>query len=583
MLSTIHSLSTLTLQKCGGRGVFHYIVDNTMLSSYHTLSYIASDLKPRLEGHAVVEAFSQERDQLVLRFDCSNDGLIIACDREMNTLRLRRDATRARTNSVDVLPSIIGRRIEAIEMHPRDRVMMFSLESGKRLDLCFFGARANVVLVDETGTVVDAFKQPKQLIGSKMEYQSGELVYDIDAWWTHVSETPAETIAASLKRFFPTLGSTLVRELLHRAQVSPTRSVSAIHDEHLQVLRRALAALLQDLSAARPRVYLVEKNGKGFPVAFSLVPLTHLPKNEERPFDDIHEAIRFFVAFSRSHVRFEKKKRALLDTLIRRMEKLKRTHEVLEDELKKSNRTDEYQRFGTLLMQHAHLVHRGEKEVVIEHDGMAMHIPLHPSLTAVQNAQRYFEKAKRALLAHHQASARLVSLNDQIDAVQRLTQALDDASTTEELKAFMEEHKDDLERIGIGGNTAERERLPFRIFTVDGGFEVWAGKSSRDNDELTLKHAKPNDLWFHVRGASGSHVILKIGSGKGEPSKKAKEQAAAIAAYYSKMRNAKHVPVAMTERKYVRKPRGAAPGSVIVEREKIIFAEPALPHEDATN
>jgi predicted ribosome quality control (RQC) complex YloA/Tae2 family protein len=92
-----------------------------------------------------------------------------------------------------------------------------------------------------------------------------------------------------------------------------------------------------------------------------------------------------------------------------------------------------------------------------------------------------------------------------------------------------------------------------------------------------MKHAKPSDLWFHARGSSGSHVILKVNTGKGEPGKKAKGQAAAIAAYYSKMKNATMVPVAMTEKKYVRKPKGAPPGTVVLEREKVIFAEPALP------
>jgi len=149
--------------------------------------------------------------------------------------------------------------------------------------------------------------------------------------------------------------------------------------------------------------------------------------------------------------------------------------------------------------------------------------------------------------------------------------------TKEELKKFVSERAKDLDQFGIGEKAEEREQLPFRIFTVDGGFEVWAGKSSRNNDELTMKYAKPNDLWFHARGASGSHVILKTNTGNGEPGKKAREQAAGIAAYYSKMKNAKMVPVAMTEKKYVRKPKGAPPGTVTLEREKVIFAEPALP------
>jgi predicted ribosome quality control (RQC) complex YloA/Tae2 family protein len=123
----------------------------------------------------------------------------------------------------------------------------------------------------------------------------------------------------------------------------------------------------------------------------------------------------------------------------------------------------------------------------------------------------------------------------------------------------------------------KEEQLPFRVFTVAGGFQVWAGKSGENNDLLSTRHTAKNDLWFHARGVGGSHVVLKIGTGKGEVSKQAIEQAAGIAAYYSKMKKSKLVPVTMCEGKYVRKPKGVPAGTVMVEREKTIFAEPALP------
>ena len=126
----------------------------------------------------------------------------------------------------------------------------------------------------------------------------------------------------------------------------------------------------------------------------------------------------------------------------------------------------------------------------------------------------------------------------------------------------------------------EEDLPPFKTFEVEGGFTVYAGKSSENNDLLTVKWAKPNDLWFHARGSSGSHVVLKMGSGSGNPSKKAIEQAAAIAAWYSKMKNAKNVPVAMTEKKYVRKPKGVPAGTVVIEKEKVIFVQPRLPHNE---
>ena len=83
--------------------------------------------------------------------------------------------------------------------------------------------------------------------------------------------------------------------------------------------------------------------------------------------------------------------------------------------------------------------------------------------------------------------------------------------------------------------------------------------------------------WFHARGSSGSHVVLKAGTGKGQPSKRAIEQAASLAAYYRKMKNSQTAPVAMTQRKYVRKPRRAPAGKVTLDREKLLFVEPKLP------
>ena len=127
------------------------------------------------------------------------------------------------------------------------------------------------------------------------------------------------------------------------------------------------------------------------------------------------------------------------------------------------------------------------------------------------------------------------------------------------------------------GQVRKEEQLPFRVFTVTGGFQVWAGKSGENNDLLSTRHTAKNDLWFHARGVGGSHVVLKIGTGKGEVSKQAIDQAAAIAAYYSKMKKSKLVPVTMCEGNYVRKPKGVPAGTVTVEREKTIYAEPGLP------
>ena len=113
-------------------------------------------------------------------------------------------------------------------------------------------------------------------------------------------------------------------------------------------------------------------------------------------------------------------------------------------------------------------------------------------------------------------------------------------------------------------------------YELPGGFEALAGKTDADNDLLSLKTAKANDLWFHAHGLPGSHVILRHPNDE-KPDKGTIKIAAAIAAWHSKARNAGTVPVSCTEAKHVSKPRGAKPGSVSIKREKTIKVRPALP------
>jgi predicted ribosome quality control (RQC) complex YloA/Tae2 family protein len=113
-------------------------------------------------------------------------------------------------------------------------------------------------------------------------------------------------------------------------------------------------------------------------------------------------------------------------------------------------------------------------------------------------------------------------------------------------------------------------------YELEGGFEALAGKTDFDNDQLSLKIAKAHDLWFHVHGLPGSHVILRHPDGE-RPGNNLIRQTAAIAAWHSKARNAGTVPVKYTEAKHVGKPRGSKPGSVSIKREKTIKVRPALP------
>jgi predicted ribosome quality control (RQC) complex YloA/Tae2 family protein len=117
-------------------------------------------------------------------------------------------------------------------------------------------------------------------------------------------------------------------------------------------------------------------------------------------------------------------------------------------------------------------------------------------------------------------------------------------------------------------------------YVLPGGWKVLAGRTDADNDYLSLKLARPNDWWFHIRGMPGSHVILQVPAGE-EPSRDILKQAAAIAAYHSKARHAGGVAVSCTRARYVTKPRGAKAGTVQIRKEEVFKVRPAVPEPDA--
>lgn len=113
-------------------------------------------------------------------------------------------------------------------------------------------------------------------------------------------------------------------------------------------------------------------------------------------------------------------------------------------------------------------------------------------------------------------------------------------------------------------------------YELPDGWIVLAGRNDQDNDHLSLKIAKANDYWFHVKGLPGSHVVLQVSAGE-QPANNILKAAAAIAAWHSKKRESKQVAVSCTQARYVTKPRGAKPGTVEIRKEKVLKVRPAIP------
>ena len=300
--------------------------------------------------------------------------------------------------------------------------------------------------------------------------------------------------------------------------------------------------------------------------------------------------------------------------LDRHAKKLARKVEALKGDLAEAKRALEWRRFGEALLAYAHQVPARAKSVTLDdpgHHGRKLEIELDPAVSAPANAARYFKRAAKGERGQREIPQRIeATQQEHLELKNKLANAAGDddeahlelervlaslsASTREALRAPEPLPR---RRLGLHAEEAKPTKqpttpapkrthkdlpakfVPWRFKSKD-GWDVLIGRSSEANDHLTLHMARPEDYWFHVHGGPGSHVVLRRGKGANEPSKATLEEVASWAAFHSKSRTAGKVPVIYTQKKYVRKPRGAKAGTVIVEREKMLMVRPVEPPKE---
>lgn len=558
-----------------------------MLSTYFVFRAVAAELHARYAGAVIAAAYSQEKDTLALTlYTPEPHTLIVSCAGRANAVTARTGDHRARTNSVDLFPALVNDRIAAVTMDPADRTLYVSLASGTVLCIDMFGSKANVMTAGPDGTVTDAFAGRQRHIGTSRPLTipppppPPETFVPAEEEFRRRLLTAEKGALAALKAAVPKLGAVLCREALHRAGVA--EDASPLGEADAASLRAAALELVTTLLGPADRLGPCLYYDGPAPEVLSLIPLRHCEALRRETYPDALTAVQRFIGADRSAGAFRERKKELLHWLLNELARCDRTASAVEKERTEAARDETYERYGRLLMAHLPSLRKGSRSVELDDTiaGGTAVIPLDPALPPVRNAEAYFDKAKRARSAREESLRRLETVRRRREELASLRTGLDGTPDAAALKDFLRTNAETIKRLGYMTEQEQEELPPFKIFTVDGGFTVYAGKSSENNDLLTVKWARPNDLWFHARGSSGSHVVLKTGTGSGSPSRKAVEQAAAIAAYYSKMRNAKSVPVAMTEKKYVRKPKGVPAGTVVIEREKVIFVAPSLPQSE---
>jgi predicted ribosome quality control (RQC) complex YloA/Tae2 family protein len=270
-------------------------------------------------------------------------------------------------------------------------------------------------------------------------------------------------------------------------------------------------------------------------------------------------------------------RRRLRDPVRAGIARSERALEKLADEAARVPAAEGDRRAADLLKQNLRAVRRGQAEVTVtewtEEGPREVRLALDPALGPQQNMERYYRRYRRIAESAARVEARAAEVRARAAALRALLGAID-AAAEEALPRLEREAR----RLGAGPRPAalaprrrrEPEALPYRTFRALSGAAILVGRGAAENDQLTARVAKGNDLWLHARGLPGAHVVVRLEKGKG-PDQETLLDAAHLAVHFSDARGEPQADVAYTRAKYVRKPKGAAPGAVTYSQEKVLL------------
>jgi len=291
----------------------------------------------------------------------------------------------------------------------------------------------------------------------------------------------------------------------------------------------------------------------------------------EYSFVDIVEALQLYSKIWFREFQFKHSHERILKQLTKDKKKLENAMQAAEEQLIRIDNDLNFRLWADVIMANLHqLSGKDENLELPDFSGTnILQIPMKRNLKPQENASRYYRKAKNQGKEKEQLEERITLYFERLEQIELQLAQIEDitdikALQTLEKQVFPEEKKSGEKVLNF---------IEFNVF----GFNIYVGRNSKNNDELTLGFANKNDLWLHAKDLSGSHVIIRNKGSETKYPKDVIEIAAEIAAYYSKGRNQEFCPVIFTPKKYIRKGKGLPAGAVFVEREEVLLVRPGLP------
>ncbi len=469
-----------------------------------------------------------------------------------------------------------GRKVLSVTQAGLDRILQIQLGNGAiefTIVVEAIGPNGNLWLLDDKERIAASLRHKKFEPGQRYEIPSppermNPFEIDVSKFREALKHHQGQYLAALLRKSVAGLDEVLAGEILKRAEIAPDLLVDNLKEsDAIRIV--AIMKELAELFGKGDAGYLYEVDGKQGGYPFRLKSL----HEEPRRFKTLSLAIYSAVRWGREAKETEEEKEKIIEAARRQVARIEKKIKKIEEDALRAQEFDELHKMAELLKINLVKMKKGMSAIELEdiYGTGKIKIPLNPALTPAENAEEYFKKYRKAKEGVELLGRRLEIARKELATAQKMLQELD-ADFEHAASVFESEIKEILPSQAKRPESAPR--LPYKVFTLSSGVTIFVGRGGEDNDRTTFGHAKPYELWFHTAQCPGSHVVMKFPDKNFVPSKQEITEAAAVAAFHSKAKNAKAVPVIYTERRFVRKPRGAKPGLVTVEREKMVMVVP---------
>ncbi|PWH19922.1 MAG: hypothetical protein DDG58_03615 [Ardenticatenia bacterium] len=468
-----------------------------------------------------------------------------------------------------------GARVTDVTQPPWERVLIFHFEGAQgrcQLIAEMMDRYSNLVLVSPDGRVLDAIKRVGPEVNRRRVTLPGQpyqmpppqsnrhppVVVDWVALLRSVS--PERPLHAVLTGHLLGVSPTLAHEIATRATGN---SLALVRDADPRVVGKCTADLFAPLLNGQwqPHIGLDEH---GEIVAWAPYPLFQFPRSE--PVATISEAMERFFTIRTGQDAYAIARREVQNAIDAAKRQVEQALIKVRTQIPDEREVQWLREAGELLLIHQHTVEQGAEQVMLpDYEGTVRCITLDPTRSVIENAQLYFQRYRKMTRAAHGLPARVAELEAEIAFLEQLAADLRLAQTRAEIDAVREELAE-AGWISRSRHPSATRRGPTRLI-ID-GFTIYVGRNARQNEEVTFKLATPDDLWLHVRGQPGAHVVIK--SGGREVPQHVVERAARLA-----LRNGTiSAPVDITQRRFVRRMPGGRPGMVIYRNERTLWVKP---------